>query len=78
MFKELDIVVLRKDDPTHRLQSGDVGTVVGIYPRGGYEVEFTGAEGDTIAVLTLADTDLRPMGRREILHVRDVDNVLSS
>ncbi|MGH8823664.1 MAG: DUF4926 domain-containing protein [Jiangellaceae bacterium] len=39
---------------------------------GGYEVEFTAADGDTVAVVTLAEGDIRPRRRREILHIREV------
>jgi hypothetical protein len=46
--------------------------VVGRYPTGGYEVEFTAADASTIAVVTLARDDVRPRRRREILHVREV------
>jgi hypothetical protein len=35
-------------------------------------VEFVAGEGGTIAVITLSETDLRPMHREEILHVRVV------
>ena len=38
----------------------------------GVEVEFITAEGRTIAVLTLASTDIRPIKGREILHVREL------
>ena len=33
--------------------------------------EFLTAEGKTIALLTLDETDVRPMGGSEILHVRE-------
>ena len=38
----------------------------------GFEVEFVTAEGTTVAVLTLEPTDIRPVGGREILHVREL------
>lgn len=41
----------------------------------GYEVEFTAPEGEPVAVITLAEGDIRPRGRREILHVREVATV---
>lgn len=52
--------------------SGDVGTVVGVYGNGGYEVEFMAGDGHTIAVVTLSETDIRPRHGREVLHVRGV------
>jgi hypothetical protein len=72
MYQEHDVVVLRRDLPDHGLVADDVGTIVGVYRSGGYEVEFTATAGDTVAVVTLADEDIRPRRRREILHVREV------
>jgi hypothetical protein len=37
-----------------------------------FEVEFVTAEGKTVALLTLTPVDVRPMGAREILHVREL------
>lgn len=49
----------------------DAGTVVHVYTDGeGYEVEFTLASGETVAVVTLEAEDLRPRTGREILHSR--------
>ena len=73
MIDELDLVVLLHDDDVYGLKSGDVGTVVHCYKdKKGFEVEFVSAEGKTIAVLTLTDTQIRPFEQSEILHVRDL------
>jgi len=72
MLREHDLVVLRRDLPKHALEAGDVGVVVGTYPKGAYEVEFVNAAGETLAVLTLEPEDLRSMEGSEILHVRAV------
>ena len=73
MIRELDLVVLTRDISAHGLQRGDVGTVVHTYQDGhAFEVEFVTAEGTTVAVLTLEPTDIRPVGGREILHVREL------
>lgn len=72
MYAEHDVVVLTRDLPAEGLPARDVGAVVGRYAAGGYEVEFTAADGSTIAVVTLAGDDIRPRRRREILHVREV------
>lgn len=70
---ELDIVALRRDVPEHHLRKGDVGTVVHRYADGrAYEVEMMTGDGTTIAVLTLPQTDVRPLDSRDILHVREV------
>ncbi len=65
MYKEHDVVVLRRELPEHGLLKDDVGAIVGVYEAGGYEVELTAAEGDTVAVATLADEDLWPVGGRD-------------
>jgi hypothetical protein len=50
-----------------------VGTVVLVHHGGaGYEVEFTALDGETIAVVTLRADQVRPVGHREISHVRDL------
>ncbi len=71
MIQELDTVVLTRDFAEHALRKGDVGAVVhGYSDREVFEVEFVTAEGKTVAVLTLTETDIRPMGSGEILHAR--------
>ncbi len=76
MIKELDLVVLAHDIIGHKLKSGDVGTVVHCYENGkGFEVEFVTAKGDTIAVLTLTASDIRPFNHSEILHSRRVTHM---
>lgn len=73
MFKELDLIVLTRDIAEHRLQKGDIGTVVHLYTSGGAcEVEFVNARGDTVALLTLEAKDIRPLQGWEILHVREL------
>jgi hypothetical protein len=72
MYAEHDVVVLTRDLPAEGLLAGDVGAIVGRYAAGGYEVEFTAADGSTIAVVALAGDDIRTRRRREILHVREV------
>jgi len=63
--------MLRNDLPGHLLRAGDVGVVVGSYQDGrAYEVEFTSADGDTIAVETLTADQIEPLSGRRILHAR--------
>ena len=72
MIGELDTVVLTHDIEGHGLKQGDIGAVVHSYNDGAaFEVEFVTAEGRTVALLTLTRKDIRPMGSREILHVRE-------
>jgi len=72
MYREHELVVLTRDVPADGLITGDVGTVVGSYGNGGYEVEFTTADGHTLAVATLGESDIRLRANSEILHVRGV------
>lgn len=71
MIKELDRVILRSDLPEHSLKKGDIGTVVLVHGLGkGYEVEFVSLDGETVAVVSLLEREVRPIGRREIAHAR--------
>ena len=73
MIKELDSVVLTTDLPPHSLTKGDIGTVVLVHEEGkGYTVEFMTLAGTTVAVVTLAAAQVRPIARDEIAHVRSV------
>ncbi len=73
MIRELDTVVLARDVDEHGLKRGDIGAVVHRYADGqAFEVEFVTGEGGTIAVMTLSPDDIRPVGRSEILHVREL------
>lgn len=72
-IEELDTVVLLHDVEEHGLERGDIGAVVHRYSSDdAYEVEFVTGEGETVAVLTLARDEIRPMDRREILHAREL------
>jgi len=74
MIKELDSVVLTVDLPDHRLENGDIGTVVIIHSGGaGYEVEFVTLDGRTIAVATLLPSQIRVISSGEIAHARLVE-----
>ena len=73
MIRELDTVALTHDLPTYGLMAGDVGAVVHCYPNGAaFEVEFVTAAGETVSVVTLTPSDVRPLLGREILHVREL------
>jgi hypothetical protein len=73
MIDELDLVVLKRNLPDEGLAMGDVGTIVLVHRQGaGYEVEFTTLSGDTVAVVTLDASDVRPVEAREIVHARAV------
>ncbi len=72
-IKEHDCVVLAADLPVEGLEAGDVGTVVHIHrDAAAYEVEFVTFTGQTVAVATVLPTQLRPVSRRDISHVRSL------
>lgn len=76
-MKELDIVVLTEDLPELELQAGDIGTIVLTHGgNAGFEVEFCALDGETIAVETLLPTQIRPITRGEIAHVRKLPAVV--
>ena len=73
MIREHDRIVLVTAVPAEGLVAGDVGTVVHIYRDGqAYEVEFTTLEGKTAAVVMLEAPQVRPVGKREITHAREL------
>jgi hypothetical protein len=72
-IKEHDCVVLTKNLPLENLEAGDVGTVVHIHKDGAaYEVEFVTLAGDTVAVATVEASDVRPVSKRDLNHVREL------
>lgn len=76
MIQELDSVVLATDLPEYGLERGDIGTVVLTHRDGeGYEVEFMTLDGETLAVVSLLASQVRPIGRREVAHARIVESV---
>ncbi|HKP73246.1 MAG TPA: DUF4926 domain-containing protein [Pyrinomonadaceae bacterium] len=73
MIKEHERVVLTSPVPASRLEAGDVGTVVHVYNDGeAYEVEFVTLDGHTVAVLTLEAAQVRPVGRGDLTHSREL------
>ena len=74
-------VALKEDLPTHGLQRGDVATVVETHPgeehqEQGYSLEVFNAIGETIAVVTVRESQIEPLAPDEVLHVRRLDEVL--
>jgi len=68
----LDTVVLTTDLPEYHLQAGDVGTVSLVHRHGGYEVKFATLAGEIVAEVTLSPDQVRPVGHREMSHVREL------
>ena len=72
-MKEHERVVLTTPVVAEGLEAGDVGTVVHVYGDGkACEVEFLTLDGRTAAVVTLEAVQVRPVGRREITHAREL------
>ena len=75
LYKE---VVLLKNIPDLGLKKGDVATVVEHHPSdtstNGYTLEVFNAIGDTIAVVTISETDIEPLRESEVLSVRTIES----
>ena len=68
-------VALKVDLPTHRLYKGDVATIVEYHEgaadqEAGYSLEVFNAVGDTVAVVTVRESQIEPLTSSELLHVR--------
>ncbi|MCT7952389.1 DUF4926 domain-containing protein [Ancylothrix sp. C2] len=73
MIEELDRIILTEDLSQYGLKKGDIGTVVLQHNNSNfYEVEFVTLDGDTIAIITLENTQIRPIAEREIATVRSL------
>lgn len=71
------LVSLREDFPKYGLKSGDVATVVEHLEANdkmpeGYVCEASNALGETIAVFSVRATQISPLSRNEVLHVREL------
>lgn len=72
-IKELDCVALTRDVPEHNLRRGDVGTAVMVHGEGeGYELEFVGYDGQTLALFTAPAAWVRPLRGGDVPHVREL------
>jgi hypothetical protein len=56
--KLLDVVALTENLPEHKLERGQVGTVVEVLAPGVYEVEFNDNDGRTYAELAVKEETL--------------------
>ena len=73
MIQEHERAILTRDIPEQGLKAGDVGTVVHIYRDGAaYEIEFFALDGRTLDVVTVEASHVRPVGHRDMLHVREL------
>jgi hypothetical protein len=78
-FELFTRVALLVDLPQHNLQQGDVATVVDYHPvpneEDGYSLEVFNAVGETIAVVTVSESQIGSLASNEVLHVRVLDSV---
>ena len=72
-IKEHDCIVLTGDVPEAGLEAGDVGTVIHLHAGdAAYEVEVITLVGETLAVVTLRRSQVRPIQPRDVAHVREL------
>lgn len=77
MFKELDGIVLTTDIEEEGLKAGDAGTIVHMYPGGdAFIVEFLTLDGDTVALIDVLPSQVRPVTERDITHARRVETAV--
>ena len=73
-LKELQQVVLTKDQLEDGLRAGDLGTIVDVGAGGAvYSVEFATLTGETINVLLLNADEIRSVNPSDLAHVRSVE-----
>lgn len=74
LYKE---VVLKKDIPDKKLKKGDLATVVEHHRSNtnvdGYSLEVFNVLGDTIAVVTVTETEIEPLKSGEVFSVRRLE-----
>lgn len=79
-FELFTRVALREDFPKHQLHRGDVATIVEHHPvangEDGYSLEVFNAVGKTIAVLAVSESQIEPLMRNEVLHIRVLDEAI--
>ena len=72
MIDDPDLVALTRDLPAHGLRPATWHRGAPLSGRPGFEVEFVSGAGATLAVLTLEHPDVRPLGRHDAFHVRNL------
>jgi len=71
-LRNLEVVVLNEDLPSHGLKRGDLGTIVEVYAPDAVEVEFVTASGRTQALVTLPPSAIRQVGDDDLVAVRRI------
>jgi hypothetical protein len=75
-------VALRENLPQHKLRSGDIATVVEQHAgraeqEPGYTLEVFNAVGETLAVVTVRESQIEPLRDNEVLHVRRLEEAVA-
>ena len=77
LLAEHEVVVLNRDIPDEGLRAGDVGVVLlahrghdGVPP--GYTIEITTVTGETVAVIDVPASFVRPAAERDVRHARSM------
>ncbi|MGK7904981.1 MAG: DUF4926 domain-containing protein [Hormoscilla sp.] len=76
MFK---MVTLQEDIPEYKLRRGDVATIVEHHPASpedGYSLEVFNAIGETIAVVTVASSQIQLLNANQVLHARVLEEAV--
>ena len=68
-------IALKTDLPQHGLRAGDIATIVESHigrpgQEPGYTLEVFNAVGETVAVVTVRESQIEPLTSKELLHVR--------
>ena len=78
-FELFSKVALAVDVPLNRVRKGDVATIVETHPgrpgelEPGYSLEIFNAVGWTLAVVIVRESEIQPLRKDEILHVRQLE-----
>jgi Domain of unknown function (DUF4926) len=79
-FELFDRVALSMDIPSHKLQRGDIATIVEHHPvkngEDGYSLEVFNAVGETIAVTVVTESQIEPLSQNEVLRIRVLDEAV--
>lgn len=70
-------VVLLKDIPDKKLKKGDVATIVESHPsatsENGYTLEVFNTLGDTVAIITVSESEIEALKETEVFSVRSLE-----
>jgi hypothetical protein len=73
-YKLFEEIVLNKDFTGKNLKKGDVATIVEYHPvadgEDGYSLEIFNVLGNTIAIITVPESAIKPLNEDEVFSVR--------